>query len=280
MELYKINIRLFDDGGGAAGATGAAEGGAGDAGAGTDGGGQRDFNAEFDELIAGDYKDAYKNKMQAAIKDRLKGSKQQGERLKSAEELLALVGERYGQDGTDFDSLRAALENDRKYLEDEALEKGMTVEQLAEFKRMERENRAYQQEIETARQQREFEQRFAQWNAEADALANLYPELNLLDEFDNPQFVKLLDSGVGVKAAYQATHFDELMGGALQHTAAVTEKKVLDGIRAGGQRPTENGTRGSSGASAKMDVSKLTKQQRAELIERARRNPDEPITFR
>ncbi|MBR5816558.1 MAG: hypothetical protein IKY38_03925 [Anaerotignum sp.] len=47
----------------------------------------------------------------------------------------------------------------------------------------------------------------------------MYPNLNLMEEFGNPQFVKLLDSGVGVKAAYQAVHFDELMGGALQYTA-------------------------------------------------------------
>ena len=90
----------------------------------------------------------------------------------------------------------------------------------------------------------------------------------------------MLDHGIGVATAYQAVHFDDLMGGALQHAAVTTEKKVLDSIRARGARPAENGAGGSSGAREKpIDVTKLTKQQRNELIERARRNPDERITF-
>lgn len=236
---YEMNLRLFDGEGGAAGTAAA---GATTTGAetGAAGGESRDFNAEFDTMVKGEYKDAFDARVQKIVQGRLKNSKQTESKLKDAEGLLAMVGERYNLDGKDFTALKAALEGDRQYLEAEALEKGMTVEQLK----------------------------------------GKFPELDLATEFDNPEFVRMLDHGISVGTAYQAVHFDDLMGGALQHTAATTERKVLDSIRARGARPAENGASGSSGAREKpIDVTKLTKQQRNELIERARRNPDERITF-
>ena len=281
---YRMDLRLFDDGGAGAavGSTAGAEGtgmAGGADGTGTDTGTQtRDFDAEFNELISGEFKDAYKKKVDAFVKDRLKGSKQTESKLKDAEALLNLVGERYGWDGKDYAALRTSLESDKAYLEEEALAKGMTVEQLADMKRMERENKALREQQRQADERAAFEQKFAGWSAEAAALANVYPNLNLTEEFNNPQFVRLLDSGVGVKAAYQAVHFDELMGGALQYTAQQAQKAALDGVKAGAMRPNENGTKGSHGANQKIDVTKLTKEDRMRLADEARRG--KTITFR
>lgn len=276
MKHYEMNLRLFDGEGGAAGTAAA-----GTTATGAETGGEsRDFHAEFDTMVKGDYKEAFDTRVQKIVQNRLKHSKQTENRLQDAESVLALVGERYNLDGKDFAALKAALEGDRQYLEAEALEKGMTVEQLAQFKKMERENKAFQEQIQADRQRQEFEQKFAAWATEAEQLKAKFPELDLATEFDNPEFVRMLDNGIGVGTAYQAVHFDDLMGGALQHTAVQTEKKVLDSIRARGARPAENGAGGSSGAREKpIDVTKLTKQQRQELIERARRNPDERISF-
>lgn len=282
MKDYRMDLRLFDDGG--AGAAAATSGAAttGDAvSTGTEGNQPaRDFDAEFDAMVKGDFKDAYNKKVQGIVKDRLKGSKQTESKLKDAEALLSLVGERYGWDGKDMESLRASLESDKAYLEEEALEKGMTVEQLAQIKQMERENKVLREQQRQADERAAFEQKFAGWNAEAEALANVYPGLNLMEEFNNPTFVRLLDSGVGVKAAYQATHFDELMGGALQYTAQQTQKAVLDGVKANGMRPNENGTKGSNGANQRIDVTKLTKEDRQRLMDEVRRDPNKRITFR
>lgn len=282
MKDYRMDLRLFDDGG--AGAAAATSGAAttGDAvSTGTEGNQPaRDFDAEFDAMVKGDFKDAYNKKVQGIVKDRLKGSKQTESKLKDAEALLSLVGERYGWDGKDMEALRASLESDKAYLEEEALEKGMTVEQLAQIKRMERENKVLREQQRQADERAAFEQKFAGWSAEAEALANVYPGLNLMEEFNNPTFVRLLDSGVGVKAAYQATHFDELMGGALQYTAQQTQKAVLDGVKANGMRPNENGTKGSNGANQRIDVTKLTKEDRQRLMDEVRRDPNKRITFR
>lgn len=279
MKHYEMNLRLFDGEGGAAG-TAAAGATTTGAEAGAAGGESRDFNAEFDTMVKGDYKEAFDARVQKIVQGRLKNSKQTEERLKAAEGVLAMVGERYNLDGKDLEALRTALDGDRQYLEAEALEKGMTVEQLAQFKKMERENKSFQEQLQAERQRQEFERKFAGWTEEAELLRDKFPALDLAEEFENPEFVRMLDHGISVGTAYQAVHFDDLMGGALQHTAATTERKVLDSIRARGARPAENGASGSSGAREKpIDVTKLTKQQRNELIERARRNPDEKITF-
>ena len=54
-----------------------------------------------------------------------------------------MVGERYNLDGKDFTALgRRHWRATGSTLRREALEKGMTVEQLAQFKKMERENKS------------------------------------------------------------------------------------------------------------------------------------------
>ena len=181
---YEMNLRLFDGEGGTAGTAAA---GATTTGAetGAAGGESRDFNAEFDTMVKGEYKDAFDARVQKIVQGRLKNSKQTESKLKDAEGLLAMVGERYNLDGKDFAALKAALEGDRQYLEAEALEKGMTVEQLAQFKKMERENKAFQEQIAQDRQRQEFEQKFAAWTQEAEQLKGKFPELDLATEFDN-----------------------------------------------------------------------------------------------
>lgn len=288
MKKYSMDLKLFDGEGGGAGAGAGSTAGAGGTGAdggtgantGTEGGNQRDFDAEFETMIKGDFKDAFDKRVQNIVKGRLKGSKQTESQLKDANDLLSLVGERYGWDGKDIAALRASVESDRAYLEQEALERGMTVEQLAEVKRLERENKAFQEQQREAKEQAEFQRKFGGWMREAEALKGTYPNLNLMDEFHNEQFVRMLDAGVGVEMAYQAVHFNDLMGGALQYTAQQTQKAVMDGVKANGMRPNENGAKGSNGANQKIDVNKLTDAEIDALIERARRNPDERITFR
>lgn len=285
MEKYKMDLHLFDEG--AAGGEGGAAAQGAEAGAATnanaEGGnpeGGRDLEAEFDSLIKGDYKDTYNKRVSGIVKDRLKGSKQTEASLREAREVMALMGERYGLDGIDAKALRAALENDKQYLEQEALEKGMSVEQLAEMKKMERENRSFRQAMARQREQAEFDQKFRVWSEEAEELKEQYPTLNLMEEFNDPNFIRLLDSGVGVKAAYQAIHFDEIMSGAMAHTAQTAQKKVMDSVKANGARPMENAAQGAAGVSAYTDVNKLTKQQRKEIADQVMRDPDKRITFR
>ena len=50
-----------------------------------------------------------------------------------------------------------------------------------------------------------------------------------------------LRSGVGVKAAFNAVHFDDIVGGVIQQTAQSVKQSTADNIRNRQQRPDENG---------------------------------------
>lgn len=115
------------------------------------------------------------------------------------------------------------------------------------------------------------------WYAEGEQLKADYPDFDLGTEARNPQFLSMLKSGVPVKLAYEVLHMDGIKAVVAQAAAQRTEKQVVDGIRAKGARPPENGTAAQSGFTVKDDVSKLTKKDRAEIARRAARG--ERITF-
>ena len=70
---------------------------------------------------------------------------------------------------------------------------------------------------------------------------------------------------------------DDIKTSAARQAAREAEKQVVDGIRAKGARPPENGTAAQSAFTVKGDVSKLTRKDREEIARRAARG--EKITF-
>ena len=61
------------------------------------------------------------------------------------------------------------------------------------------------------------------------------------------------------------------MADATRQTAALTEKAVVDSVRAKGARPAENGAAPRSAFVVKSDVNKLTKEDRATIALKAMR---------
>lgn len=111
------------------------------------------------------------------------------------------------------------------------------------------------------------------WNSEADAVKNVYKDFDLNTELANPEFGKLLRSGVGMEHAYRVIHMDEFIETAKRETAAAYAKSTAQ-MQA---RPSENGLGNQAAVNGQKDVSKLTKKERAELAKRAQRG--ETITF-
>jgi hypothetical protein len=99
----------------------------------------------------------------------------------------------------------------------------------------------------------------------------------LKTELQNPQFQRLIRSGIDVKTAFEVIHKDEIIPAAMQYTAKTVEQKVVNNIRANGMRPSENGVTSKSPVEVKSDVSKLTKADRQEIIRRVRQG--EKISF-
>ena len=92
-----------------------------------------------------------------------------------------------------------------------------------------------------------------------------YPDFDFEKEIKNPEFMRLLRLGVGVKNAYEVANIDAI----LEKNTQAAEKKVVDSIRLKGNRPVENGSEGASGILLSGNASKLSRKERAELAKRA-----------
>ena len=224
-----------------------------------------DRNAKFEELIKGEYKDLYDARVQDTIQKRLKGTKEQVARLESLSPVLDMLGKKYGVDTTDIEALVKAVEEDDSYFEDEALEMGITVEQLKHLRKVERENADFKRQMEEQKTQERAAEIYRGWLEQAEEAKRYYPNFDLDTEMQNPKFVDLLRSNIDVKTAFQVLHQDEIIPQMMQHTAKTVEQKIANKIRANGARPNENGTSSSAASITKSDVSSLTKADRAEI---------------
>ena len=236
-----------------------------------------DRNAAFEALIKGEYKDLYDAKVQDTIQKRLKGQKEIVDKFNALTPTLEMMASKYGVDANDIEALGKAVSEDDSYYEQEAIEKGMTVKQLKEIKKMERENAALKAQMEEAQRQENGKKLYAAWMQQADEAKKVYPSFDLKAEMNNPKFVDLLRSNIDVRTAYEVLHKDEIIPAAMQFTAKTVEQKLANKIAAGGARPTENGMNSQGASLVKSDVSQLSKADRAEIIRRVQRG--EKIKF-
>lgn len=226
--------------------------------------------AEFEKLIKEDYRDLYDERVQKIVKDRLKDHNALKSKVDSLDPVLDMLSSKYGVDKEDAKALAKALEEDSSYYEQEALEKGLTVEQLKQMKKLERENAEFKRAAQEQQKKANADKIFAQWQQQSDVLKTVYPGFDLQYEASHPEtgsrFMALLGNGVDVKTAYEVIHKDEIMGGAMQYTAQTVQQKVVNDIKARGMRPPENGVSGTGAAVVtKKDPSKLTNKELAEI---------------
>ncbi len=233
--------------------------------------------SEFEAMIKGEYKDLYDERVQNTIQKRLKGQEETIARYNALAPVMEMLAGKYGVDVGDVDALSKAIEEDETFYEDEALEKGLTVQQVKEIRKMQRENEALKQQMDQARQQERADQIIAQWQTEAEAVKKTYPSFDLEAELQNDQFRKLLTSNVDVQTAFLVVHKDEIIPAAMQFTANKIEEKVANKVRAGQMRPQEGAMSQRSPVQVKSDVSKLTKEDRREIERRVARG--ERISF-
>ena len=242
---------------------------------------QPDLNAEFEKLIKGQYKEQYDARMQDTIRNRLKGKDSQitelTEKQNAVSPILELLAKKYGVDAADINALSKAIHDDDSYFEEEALERGLTVQQLKEIRKMERENAALREQMQAQQTQENANKLYASWMNQAEEVRKVYPSFDLKAEMQNPKFVDLLRSNVDVRTAYEVVHKDDIIHGAMQFTADTVKAKVAKDIAAQGARPAENGMSSGSPAVVKSDVSQLSRADRDEIRRRVARG--EKIRF-
>lgn len=239
---------------------------------------QPDRNAAFEKLIKGEYKDLYDARVQDTIQKRLKGTKETVDKYNALAPTLELLANKYGvKDASDIEALNKAIEEDDAFFEEEALKRGMSVQQLKEVRKMERENADLRRKMQEQQTKENANKLYASWMNQAEEAKKVYPSFDLRAEMNNPKFVDLLKSNIDVRTAYEVLHKDEIIPAAMQFTAKTVEQKLAKKIAANGARPSENGMSSQSAAVVKSDVSQLSKADRAEIIRRVQRG--EKIRF-
>lgn len=226
----------------------------------------------FRDLVNGEeYKDIYTEETQRIIDRRFRETKQLEQQVGQYQPIMDMLLQRYGIRDGDMAKLSEAIENDDVYWEEAAEEAGLSVEQYKQFQRMERENAALREAQKRAFGEQAAKAQMQQWFSDAERVLGIYPDFDLNAESQNPQFLSMLKAGVPVQHAYEVIHMDDIKAGVAQQQAKATEKQVVDGIRAKGARPQENGTASQSAFTIKSDVSKLSKKDRAEIARRVAR---------
>lgn len=158
-------------------------------------------------------------------------------------------------------------------LEDIAYQRGMTKEKLLQQQREQQELRNFRAMQEQQRQQAFINAFTADCEKLSKSNPELYGDIKPDELMQNKRFLQMLGYGIPFKQAYDALHIDELV----KKQTAKAKKSTLDNVKAKGTRISENATKRTKAASIKIDPSKMTDEQIAELEERAARG--ERITF-
>ena len=230
----------------------------------------------FEDLIKGEYKDEFAKRTQGIIDERFKKTKGMEGELNEFKAIGQRLSEKYGVDANDRKALLAAIDNDESFYEKEALEKGLTVSQLKEMKKIERENAELKEAKRKAEEKEHSEKIYSDWLNQGEELKQKYglADFDLSKEAENPDFCKLLESGVSIESAYIATHIDDMIGGAMAATAQNVRKSIVDNIANRSGRPSENAASSPSSQIFKSDVNKLTKADREEIERRVMRGEE------
>lgn len=227
----------------------------------------------FREMITGEYKDLYTEEFQNAFNRRFPDYKNLQQQVEGAKPILDKLAARYNVLDGDLSKLEKAIDEDRSYWSAAAEDAGMSEEAYREYQEMRRQNAELlrMQRDQQARAQADIKAR--QWFEEGEALKAQYPQFDLNAELQNRKFVELLQHNMPVADAYKILHFDELMA----DNAVNTQKAVTENIRAKGARPAENGTASQSPFTVKRSASQLNRADRMEVVARVRRG--EQISF-
>lgn len=228
-----------------------------------------DLEKEWAELKKGKFKDLYGRDVQGTVQERFKAVKATEDKLSQLQSKLAM---RYNVDAADYDGVLAALDGDNRAFEDEAMERGMSVESLKQFKELQAFKAQADQQAEQQRQMDEFQTHLQNLVKQSEPVRAMFPGFDLRTELQNPTFARLVspDVGISVMDAYQVVHRDEIQPMAMQVAVQKTQERMSQSIQANQSRPTENGLSRSAALDVRDDPSKWSKADREEVKRRVR----------
>ena len=225
----------------------------------------------WDEILADP---EYNKAMQSTVQARLKDAKPKAEALDKLAPALEVLARHHGIDpaNIDYDTLAEAINNDKAYYEDLAMENGNSIEETMasdqQTRTVERQARAEQETI----REEMFRNHMNGLEHQAEAMKATFPDFDLRKELQIPAFARMTAPGVGlsVEDAYFAVHRKELTQRSMQVAAQKTAEHISSAIQSGSRRPDEAGTSSQAPSVATFDYSKASKAQRDELKKRIR----------
>ncbi len=236
-----------------------------------------DKNAAFEALIRGEYKDQFSARAQNIINQRFKETKQLEAKSRSADALMQRLAQRYGVNASDTAAILKAAEADDSYTEKVANERGLSVDEMRRVKQLESENAQLRSTAQQRNAKDAAQKLYQTWLSDGEKLKTVYPEFDFKTELKNAEFSKLIKSGVPLRKAYETSHLEQILGGAMQYTADQVAKGMAARIADRSARPAENGTTPHAGAVVKPDVASLSRADREEIERRVMRG--EKILF-
>lgn len=213
-------------------------------------------------------KDEHQKYMDNVIGKRLGEQRKEKEKLEKYESMMNVLQEHF--EVSDIDQLEKKIDG---LLDDIAYKRGTTKEQLKKQQQAQLEIKKFE-----AMQQEQMQQAFFNaFNVDCEKLSksnpDLYGDINPDELIENKQFLAMLGSGVPFKQAYDALNVEKL----LKKQTQKAKKTVIEDVKAKGNRIAENATKKSKAAVTKIDVSKMTDDQLADIERRAAAG--ERITF-
>ena len=271
-EIYMnkmFDLQLFDEGAPPANAGPAAEGESGNTPPaekneqaqpeGEQAAAQQEENpdAEFEQLIKTKFKKQFGKKTEALVaaqrKDKETLEKQHGA-------LLDRLYLRYGVNDTA--ALEKALDEDKAWIEAQAVQKGISTEQLLRSRQLELENERFRRAQQEQQEKAHREQVLAEWMRQGEAVRQMFPGFDFETELANDNFAGLLSKGIDVMTAYKVCHFDDIQAGTIEAAVHDTQRRVTEDIKARGTRPVENAAGTPAAVRGKLDIKNSTKAQR------------------
>lgn len=115
-------------------------------------------------------------------------------------------------------------------------------------------------------------QHFARLVRQGEELRRSFPDFDLMEEMQNPAFVRLTAPGTGisVKDAFYAIHGEEIQRESMQYAARKAGDRIAASVQAGASRPLENGMQSLQPADMGVDIRNMDRQAREAYRRRIR----------
>ena len=194
---------------------------------------------EWADIRNGAYKSEFDADVQAILRERLKNAKGAEEKLTKLGPVLEALAKQYGKSADDLDGLIGAVQDDDKLYEEEAYQRGMSVDAVKQMHQIERERDEAQRAMREIQAREQINRHIEGLVRQGERVKQVFPNFDLQKELQNPDFARLTgpDCGVDVMTAYQVIHRDEIQPMAMQVAAQKTKEKMANAIRAGQARP-------------------------------------------